>query len=321
MISKAGARLAERDSWVERRERETRAKRWDRQDVPEDYAANQLDRSVVNPDQIRTVIRAFRDNWPAIFPGRRELPKTLIFAKTDSHAEDIIQTVREEFGESNEFCRKITGAAHDPKSTLQAFRNEYYPRIAVTVDMIATGTDVRPLECLLFMRDVKSRNYFEQMKGRGTRVVAADDLKKVSPSAQAKSHYVIVDAVGVTTSIKTPSRPLDTKPSVPFKDLATAVMMGFDRSEETVGSLAARLARLERVLSDERCAKVETEASLALGQMARDLFDAIDADGIEADAKATTGSDEPNEPALNAARDARVRAGRRLPDGPRHRDY
>jgi len=107
----------------------------------------------------------------------------------------------------------------DPKSILSQFRNDYNPRIAVTVDMIATGTDVKPLECLLFMRDVKSKNYFEQMKGRGTRTLDHDALKKVSPSAQsAKTHYVIVDAIGVTKSLKTASQPLITKPSVPLKD-------------------------------------------------------------------------------------------------------
>ena len=139
-------------------------------------------------------------------------------AINNSHADDIIQTVREEFGESNAFCKKVTYKAakdktdkdgnvvqegEDPKSILAAFRNDYNPRIAVTVDMIATGTDVKPLECLLFMRDVKSRNYFEQMKGRGTRTLEHDDLRKVSPSAiSAKTHYVIVDAIGVTKSLK-----------------------------------------------------------------------------------------------------------------------
>jgi len=89
------------------------------------------------------------------------VPKTLIFAKTDNHADDIIQIVREEFGEGNEFCRKVTyRVEEDPKSILQAFRTAYYPRIAVTVDMIATGTDVKPLEVLLFMRDVKSPQLF-----------------------------------------------------------------------------------------------------------------------------------------------------------------
>ncbi|WP_330646865.1 DEAD/DEAH box helicase family protein (plasmid) [Thioclava litoralis] len=144
-VTKGGGKV-QAQQLVEKRERATRAKRWETQDVDEAYAATQLDRSVVAPDQIRTVIRTFHDQWPEIFPGRKELPKTLIFAKTDSHADDIIQTVREEFGEGNEFCRKITNGAKNPKSSLTAFRNEYYPRIAVTVDMIATGTDVKPLE-------------------------------------------------------------------------------------------------------------------------------------------------------------------------------
>ena len=242
---------------------------------------------------MRTVIRAFRDNWRNIFPGRAELPKTLIFAKTDSHADDIIQTVRQEFGEGNQFCRKITNAAKSPKSSLTAFRNDYHPRIAVTVDMIATGTDVKPLECLLFMRDVKSRSYFEQMKGRGTRVLVPDDLRKVTPSAQAKTHYVIVDAVGVTKSIKTASQPLDTKPSIPFKDLATALMMG-DRSEETVSSLAGRLSRLDNRLDAEDQTKIEQAAGKSLSIIVRDLFDAIDADKVEADAIAAGNPDHLN---------------------------
>ena len=194
-------------------------------------------------------------------PGRAEVPKTLVFAKTDSHADDIIQTVREEFAEGNHFCKKITyKAGEDPKSVLAQFRNDYYPRIAVTVDMIATGTDVKPLECLLFMRDVRSRNYFEQMKGRGTRTLDHDDLKKVSPSAASgKTHYVIVDAVGVTKSLKTASQPLITKPSVPLKDLAMGVMMGA-RDEDTVSSLAGRLARLNRQLDHTEQARIKEQS-------------------------------------------------------------
>ena len=157
--------------------------------------------------------------------------------------------MREEFAEGNEFCKKITyKAEEDPKSVLAQFRNDYYPRIAVTVDMVATGTDVKPLECLLFMRDVRSRNYFEQMKGRGTRTLDHDDLRKVSPSAvSGKTHYVIVDAVGVTKSLKTASQPLITKPAVPLRDLAMGVMMGA-HDEDTVSSLAGHLARLSQRL-------------------------------------------------------------------------
>ena len=312
-ISQAGGKL-QAQQLIEKRERQTRARRWETQEDEAAYAATQLDRSIVAPDQIRTVIQTFRDQWPTIFPGRRELPKTLIFAKTDSHADDIIQMVRTEFGESNDFCRKITNGAKNPKSTLSAFRNEYYPRIAVTVDMIATGTDVKPLECLIFMRDVKSRNYFEQMKGRGTRVVDADALKKVSPSALAKTHYVIIDAVGVTRSLKTASQPLDSKPSIPFKDLAYGLMMG-DRSEETVSSLASRLSRLDTKLDATDQAQITEMAGRPLAGIIRDLFDAIDADKVEADAKAA-GHPEPDDSAMNTAREARIKHAANLFTGP-----
>jgi len=284
-ITKQGAQI-KADQYVEKRERVTRKRRWEAQDADQAYTGQELDRDVVNPDQIRTVIRTFRDQIPQIFPGRKEVPKTLIFAKTDSHADDIIQTVREEFSESNAFCKKITYQSdEDPKSVLAQFRNDYNPRIAVTVDMIATGTDIRPLECLLFMRDVRSRNYFEQMKGRGTRTLGYDDLKKVTPSAEsAKTHYVIVDAVGVTKSLKTASTPLITHPTVPLKDLAMGVMMGA-RDEDTVSSLAGRLARLDRQLDDKEQALIRQKAGIALRDIVGNLVGAVDADRIEAKAR------------------------------------
>ena len=284
-ITKLGAQITAKQQ-IEKREKLTRKKRWEQQDEDEAYSATQLDRNIVNPDQIRTVIRTFREKLPEIFPGRTEVPKTLIFAKTDSHADDIIQTVREEFGEGNAFCKKLTyKIEEDPKSVLSDFRNAYFPRIAVTVDMIATGTDVKPLECLLFMRDVKSRNYFEQMKGRGTRTLDMDDLKKVTPSAvSAKTHYVIVDAIGVTKSLKTASQPLITKPTVPLKDLAMQVMMGAT-DEDTVSSLAGRLARLNKQLDvDDQRRIREASGGLELTQLVGKLFAAIDADNIEAKA-------------------------------------
>ncbi len=285
-VTKHGGQL-KAEQLVEKRERLSRRKRWETQDEDETYDTRQLDRSVVNPDQIRLVIKTFRDKLPEIFPVRKEIPKTLIFAKTDSHADDIIQTVREEFGEGNAFCKKVTYRIDDdPKTVLSQLRNDYNPRIAVTVDMIATGTNVKPLECLLFMRDVKSRNYFEQMKGRGTRTLDHDDLKKVSPSAtSAKTHYVIVDAVGVTKSVKTASQPLDTKPTVPLKDLAMNVMMGA-RDEETVSSLAGRLARLNQQLDPAEKEKITAQAGgIELTRIVSDLLAAIDPDRIEEKAR------------------------------------
>ncbi len=317
--TKSGGKISA-EQLVEKRERLTRKKRWEMQDEDETYTATQLDRDIVNPDQIRTVIRAFKEKLPEIFPGRNEVPKTLIFAKTDSHADDIIQTVREEFGAGNEFCKKVTyQSKEDPKSVLAQFRNDYYPRIAVTVDMIATGTDVKPLECLLFMRDVKSRNYFEQMKGRGTRTLDYDNLKKVTPSAtSAKTHFVIVDAIGVTKSLKTSSQPLITKPSVPLKDLAMGVMMGA-RDEDTVSSLAGRLARLERTLNDTEQQRItEQTGGIPLGSIVSGLIAAIEPDRVETKAREIhqlPSSIEPDEEQLTKAQEQLVGEAARVFNG------
>ncbi|NOZ50327.1 MAG: DEAD/DEAH box helicase family protein, partial [Chloroflexi bacterium] len=243
-VTRQGAEIKARQ-YIPKRDKLTRRKRWELLDEDVRYSGKQLDRDVVNPSQIRLILRTYRDSLPDIFPGRGEIPKTLIFAKSDSHADDIVRIAREVFGEGNAFCKKVTyKSEEDPKSVLSQFRNDYNPRIAVTVDMIATGTDVKPLEVLIFMRDVKSRNYFEQMKGRGTRVLDYDELRKVTPSAHSpKTHFVIIDAVGVTQSLKTDSRPLERKPGVPLKDLLYGAMMGM-HDEDTLTSLANRLARL-----------------------------------------------------------------------------
>jgi type I restriction enzyme R subunit len=288
-ITRQGATLW-KGAYVEHRERLSRKKRFELQDEDETYSAQQLDKDIVNPNQIRLVIRTFKEHLPEMFPdrydkdGNFEVPKTLIFAKTDSHADDIIQIVREEFNEENRFCKKVTyRASEDPKSVLAQFRNDYYPRIAVTVDMIATGTDVKPLECLLFMRDVKSRNYFEQMKGRGTRVINFDDLKKVSPNAKApKDHFVIVDAIGVTKSLKTDSRPLEKKPGVPLKDLLNAIAVGA-RDEDLFTSLANRLTRLDkRITEKEKKQFEEKSGGIPLPAVVKNLLNAYNPDTIEA---------------------------------------
>ncbi|MEK6572259.1 MAG: type I restriction-modification enzyme R subunit C-terminal domain-containing protein, partial [Bacteroidota bacterium] len=244
------------------------------------YSSDDLDRSVVAKDQIRTVIRAFRDKlFTEIFPGRSVVPKTVIFAKDDSHAEDIVHIMREEFGKGNEFCKKITyrTMGEKPEDLIASFRNSYNPRIAVTVDMISTGTDIRPLECLIFMRDVKSRVYFEQMKGRGTRTIDPTDLQGVTPDASHKTHFVIVDAVGVCENDKTDSRPLERKRTVPFEKLLISVAAG-NRDEDTLSSLAGRLARMERETAPEDKKEIESIAGTSLKQLVNTLLDAIDPD-------------------------------------------
>ncbi|MCL2093572.1 MAG: DEAD/DEAH box helicase family protein [Treponema sp.] len=282
-ITKKGATLKAFGQSVERRERLTRARRWETLDEDVTYANTQLDRDVVNVSQIRTVIRTFKDKvLSEIFPGRLEVPKTLIFAKTDSHADDIIQIVRNEFGEGNDFCQKITYSVKNPEKGLSDFRNSYYPRIAVTVDMIAAGIDVKPLECLLFMRDVRSQSYFTQMKGRGTRTLLKDDLQKVTPSAaDNKARFVIVDAVGVTQSLKTDTRPLERMPTVSLKDLMMGVVMGAI-DENTLTSLANRLTRLDKQLTPEEQTKlIEVTKGITLSTMARNLLNSFDEDFID----------------------------------------
>lgn len=232
----------------------------------------------------------FPDRFSAPSPLERaggevfEVPKMLIFAKTDSHAEDIIEIVREEFGEENKFCKKITyKSLEDPKSVLQQFRNDYYPRIAVTVDMIATGTDIRPLEVLLFMRDVKSRSYYEQMKGRGTRTCSVEELKaKGTPSAKySKDHFVIIDAIGVENSQKTDSRPLEKAPGVSLKDVLQNIAMG-NTSEDMLTTLANRLIRLERQLSEKDKLKFAEQANdFTINHIVKQLLNAYDPDSIE----------------------------------------
>jgi len=286
--------------FVDRRDKLSRKKRWQQEDEDTEYFKNDLDKKVVNPSQIRNIIKEYkRAIQTTIYPdrfnenGEYEVPKTLIFAKTDSHADDIIKVVREEFGEGNDFCKKVTyKVEEDPKTILAQFRNSYNPRIAVTVDMIATGTDVKPLEVLLFMRDVKSVNYFEQMKGRGTRTINENDLQSVSRSAMAKTHFVIVDAVGATKSKKTDSRPLERKKSVPMKDLLQAVMMGA-ADEDLYLSLANRLLRLDKQISQKEEEQIQSlSGGKDLKQMSKDLLTAYDPDALQTETEHLQEKDE-----------------------------
>ena len=319
-VGKNGAHLMKQ--LIEYRDRLSRAKRWKQLDEDVDYKPTQLDRDIVNPSQIRTVIRSFKENlFTTLFPRRKEVPKTLIFAKTDSHADDIIQIVREEFGEGNDFCRKITYSADNPESVLSSFRNDYNPRIAVTVDMIATGTDVKPIECLIFMRDVRSKNYFEQMKGRGTRVLSKDDLQKVTPSAtENKDHFVIVDAVGVTKSKKSDTRPLERKPTVSMKELMMNVALGA-KDEDTLTSLANRVIRLNSQMTPAERKQFESKVGTAAGAVAENLLNAFDEDVLIAKAQTDTGSVEVTDEQIKQAQKELIQSAVSPFQDPDVRDY
>jgi type I restriction enzyme, R subunit len=277
-VTEAGAKV-EAGYWLEVRDKATRARRDWQLDDDFDYAPEELDRSVQTPDQIRTIARTLRDKWKAdLFPQRQELPKTLVFAKDDNHAETIVQILREEFGRGNEFAQKITyrTTGAKPEDLIKAFRTSYYPRIAVTVDMVATGTDIKPVEIVVFMRSVKSRSFFEQMKGRGVRVVKDDDLRGVNPGEGVhKDHFVIVDCVGVCERDKTDSRPMDQKKTVPFDKLLQAVSLG-NVEEEVLSSVAVRLSRLDAQLTDAERKKVrEASGGLDVKQIARGIVEAL----------------------------------------------
>ncbi|MDY6397999.1 MAG: type I restriction-modification enzyme R subunit C-terminal domain-containing protein [Treponema sp.] len=294
-ITKNGAKI-EMNQIVEHRNRQTREKRQEELDEDINYVPAELDKEIVNPSQIRLIIKKFKESLKTqLFPHRTEVPKTLIFAKTDSHADDIINIVREEFGEGNEFCQKVTYSADDPEGALNSFRNDYYPRIAVTVNMIATGTDVKSIECLLFMRDVRSKGYFEQMKGRGTRTLSKEELQQVTPSAtQNKDHFVIVDAVGVTKSQKSDTRPLERKPSVSLKQLMMEVATGA-KDEDTLTTLANRLVRLNAQATEKEKALFKVKVGLDASTVAEQLLDCFDEDIIEEKARQDFKCAEPTE--------------------------
>jgi type I restriction enzyme R subunit len=317
--------------YVDKRDRQTRKVRWEQLDEVLTYNAADLDRDVVAPDQIRTVLTTFRDKvFTEMFPGRTDLPKTLIFAKDDTHADDIVRICREVFDKGNDFCQKITyrtgfvrivekkpqpdgteveeitwkrASSLSPEEILSAFRNSYFPRIAVTVDMIATGTDIKPLEIVFFMRSVASKNFFEQMKGRGVRVVSDTEMEQVNPGIKRKTHYVIVDAVGVCERVQTESRPLERKPTVSFDKLLDAAALG-TTEVAAVESLAGRLIRLERRFDTEvEDEVVQAAKGQTLSQISQGMLRAIDPDEIHAQAK--QGKGDYYEPTLKELREVR----------------
>lgn len=321
-ITEDGAKV-QAGQYVDKRDRETRVKRWERLDEDLVYLGSQLDREVVAEDQIRTVVRTFRDNlFTEIFPGRTEVPKTLVYAKDDSHADDIVRVIREEFGKGNEFCQKITyrttGVA--PEQLIRDFRVSYHPRVAVTVDMIATGTDIRPVEIVWFMRAVRSRILFEQMKGRGVRKIDPTSLQQVTPDARAKTHFVIVDAVGACETELEDSRPLEKKPGVSFEKLLERAAFGAS-DIDTVSSVANRLARLDRALDKDEAAKVREIAQVPLGDIVGSLLKSLDPDEVARAAKEKHGENPTPAQLEEAARGLRVEALRPLASNPHLRSH
>jgi type I restriction enzyme R subunit len=244
------------------------------------YEASQLDRYVVSKSQIRTILETYRDRlFTEIFPGRRVVPKTLIFAKDDNHAEEIVTQVMQVFGKGNDFAAKITYNSKDPKKLLQDFRNSPTLRIAVTVDMIATGTDVRAIECVFFMRDVRSGTYFEQMKGRGARSMDDASFTSLTPDATHKERFVIVDAVGVTEHDFVDAAPLERSKSASLKELLEKAATFMITADETA-SLASRLARLSRELTPDENEELTALAGTPIQNITQQLVKIADPDTL-----------------------------------------
>ena len=276
-ISSKGA-LIEAGTVVPKMDKRTRRERWEALDEDFDYEASDLDRSVTSKAQIRLVLETFRDRlFTEIFPNRSVVPKTLIFAKDDNHAEEIVSTVKDVFGKGNDFAAKITYQAKDPKQLLVNFRNSPDLRIAVTVDMIATGTDVKPIECVFFMRDVHSSTYFEQMKGRGARTIQDADFRVVTPDALHKDRFIIVDAVGVTEHPYRDAAPLERAKTVSLEKLLERAA-NFTITTDEVTSLASRLSRLERELSPTEQTEVYKLAGVQLKDITKQLITVADPD-------------------------------------------
>ena len=217
------------------------------------YTNKELNRSIINPAQIKLILSTYRDvvytelfNDPQREPNMDYLPKTLIFALNETHATNIVQIAKEVFGRTDDrFVQKITYSAGDSNELIRQFRNDKDFRIAVTCTLVATGTDVKPLEVVMFMRDVESLPLYIQMKGRGVRTIGDEQLRNVTPNAFSKDCFYLVDAVGVTESMKT-VKPIDGSPTtktITLKELLERISHGYI-PDEYLKRLAATLARI-----------------------------------------------------------------------------
>lgn len=229
-------------------------------DLPEndDYDKSELNRRVESENQIRLVLQTYKDSiYTKLYPQRKSedseydinyIPKTLIFAQTDAHAETICRVAKEVFGRGDVFCQKITCSVPvDTQGLIRDFRTNPHFRIAVTVDLVSTGTDIRPLEVLLFMRDVHSNLYYQQMVGRGCRTISNGMLQNVTPNAQSKDMFYLVDAVGVTEHVMvTPQPTLSGEQRVSLMELMLRIASWRQQepTEQDVQNLSLRLSRL-----------------------------------------------------------------------------
>lgn len=230
-----------------------------------DYAPNQLDRTVINPNQIESVLKSYMESiYTDLYPEREEnwnyIPKTLIFAKDDNHATKIVEIAKKVFAEKfpsgkvpDNFVQKITYSAGDSNALIRELRTEKDFRIAVTVTLVATGTDVKPLEAVLFMNDVKTEVLYTQMKGRGCRTLNEDKLREVTPNADNKNCFYIVDAVGVTETdkhIPQPGKDGEPRPKILRLDQLLERLSHGEVSDENLALLRDYCATIQKRYED-----------------------------------------------------------------------
>jgi len=299
--------------WVKVRDKTTHAIELRQLEDDFIYEAEKLDRAVLNKSQIRTVVRTFKERvCTEMFPERDEVPKTIFFAKHDQHAEDILYIIRQEFARGSEFARKITYKAEGTvEQNIQDFRNDPQLRIAVTVEQIGTGTDVKAVECLVFMRMVGSRVLLNQMRGRAVRTINDDDFWAVTPGAaekgQTKEYSVLVDCVGLSDEDIVIAETAPTgNPSIPFLSLLRDIAMGLT-DDGNLKSVAQRLVRLNnRLNAEERDEFAATAGGQRLTEVIENLRNAMSPELQRCTAQAQTGNDDPSEEELAAAREGLV---------------
>ena len=249
------------------------------------YTNKELNRSVINPAQIKLILSTYRDvvytelfNDPQREANFDYLPKTLIFALNETHASNIVQIAKEVFGHTDDrFVQKITYSAGDSNELIRQFRNDKDFRIAVTCTLVATGTDVKPLEVLIFMRDVESLPLYIQMKGRGVRTIGDEQLRNVTPNAFSKDCFYLIDAVGVTEHEKTIPTITDelTTKIITLKELLEQITHGY-LPDEHLKRLAATLSRIYNKADNSQRTEFIRLANDDMKELASRIYEAFE---------------------------------------------
>lgn len=175
--------------------------------------------------------------------------KTLIFAASDSHADMIVRLLKEIFrdtigGVDDDSILKITGSIKDPDLAIKRFKNERYPNVVVTVDLLSTGIDVPRIDKIVFLRRVKSRILYEQMLGRATRL--CDEINK--------NHFEIFDCVRLYEALKdvTNMNPVVANKTTSFKILRETLERAESKEEKeaTLKKVIAKLQRKKKLINE-----------------------------------------------------------------------